>query len=480
MEEELRVRFAPSPTGYLHIGGVRTALFNYLFARHHKGKFILRIEDTDKVRSTKESVDTIINGLTWLGLSWDEGPYFQSERTALYKSHAEKLLLEGKAYKCYCSPEELEEKRKRAITEKRKPVYDRTCRERADQSTGKPYAIRFKSPFYGTTVVRDMIKGDIVFNNEELEDFIIVRSDGSPIYNLVVVADDLDMHITHVIRGDDHLNNTVKQIFLYNALGYPAPQFAHIPLIHGTDKARLSKRHGATSVEAYKEAGYLPEALVNYLVRLGWSFGDKEIFTMREMIESFSFKSISKSAAIFNPEKLLWLNAVYMRMKSAKELLTLCEPFIIARGLKYKTDLNFLKLIDETKIRARTLVELLDMMDYYFKQDIEYDQTAVQKFFKSEKLPYLETALSRISTMNEFSRDSIKKAIKEIVTDKEIKLGDIAQPLRLAITGRTVSPGLFEIMEILGKTTVIDRITKAIQYIRNKNYDGGYKKQHAN
>ncbi len=463
--DELRVRFAPSPTGFLHIGGARTALFNYLFARHNKGKLILRIEDTDKERSTKESVDAIINGLTWLGLHWDEGPFYQSQRTELYKQHVQQLLDEGKAYRCYCMPEELELKRTKALAEKRKPVYDRTCRERTDHPAGKPYVIRFKSPMYGTTMVKDMVKGNILFNNEELEDFVILRSDGSPTYNFVVVVDDVDMHVTHIIRGDDHLNNTPKQIFLYNAFNYPIPQFAHIPLIHGTDKARLSKRHGATSVEAYRDEGYLPEALDNYLVRLGWSFGDKEVFTIQEMIDNFSFDNISKSAAIFNPEKLLWLNATYIREKSADQLLTLLEPFLKARGWVSSKDQTLIKLIDETKIRSRTLLELLDMMDYYFNTDIVYDENAAKKLFTREKAVHLEAMLSRLSGIEDFSRKPIEEAIKSYATGSSLKLGDVAQPLRLAVTGRTVSPGLFEIMEILGKDKVTQRIKLALDYI---------------
>jgi glutamyl-tRNA synthetase len=465
MNNEVRVRFAPSPTGYLHIGGARTALFNYLFAKHNKGKFILRIEDTDKLRSTKESVDAILNGLTWLGLHWDEGPFYQSQRTELYRQHVEQLLKEGKAYRCYCTPEELELKRAKALAEKRKPIYDRTCRERTDQPTDKPYVVRFKSPLYGTTVVKDIVKGNIVFQNEEIEDFVILRSDGSPTYNFVVVVDDVDMRITHVIRGDDHLNNTPKQIFLYNAFNYPIPQFAHIPLIHGADKARLSKRHGATSVEAYKEEGYLPEALVNYLVRLGWSFGDKEIFTMQEMIDNFSFDNISKSAAVFNPEKLLWLNATYIRGKTAEQLLLLLDPFLSERGWSYNKDQHLLKLIDETKMRSRTLVELVDMMDYYFMDEIKYDDNAAKKLFNKQNATHLEIMKSRLSQMNDFSKNNIEAVIKGYAAESRLKLGDVAQPLRLAVTGRTVSPGLYEIMEILGKERVIKRIELALKYI---------------
>ncbi len=466
MVSEVRVRFAPSPTGYLHIGGARTALFNYLFARHNNGKFVLRIEDTDRERSTQASVDAIVEGLTWLGLGWDEGPFYQSGRTELYRDHVDRLLDKGRAYRCYCTPEELELKRTRALAEKRKPIYDRTCRERSDHPADRPYVIRFKSPLYGTTAVRDMVKGTVVFNNEEIEDFVILRSDGSPTYNFVVVVDDVDMRITHVIRGDDHLNNTPKQIFLYNAFDYTLPLFAHIPLIHGTDKARLSKRHGATSVEEYKRQGYLPEALVNYLVRLGWSSGDKEVFAMQEMIDGFSFEGVSKSAAVFNPEKLLWLNATYVREKSAAQLLAMIEPFLKERGWQYNSqDAKLLKLIDETKIRARTLAELSDMMGYYFKETVEYDQRAANRLFTADSAMHIEHVLSRLSLLNTFSREGIEHAIKGYASEAGLKLGDIAQPLRLAVTGGTVSPGLFEIMEILGRGVVLKRIQAALQYI---------------
>ncbi|MCL4557708.1 MAG: glutamate--tRNA ligase [Deltaproteobacteria bacterium] len=470
MVDEVRVRFAPSPTGYLHIGGARTALFNYLFARHNGGRFVLRIEDTDRERSTQESVDAIINGLTWLGLKWDEGPFYQSGRTGLYNEHVARLLERGRAYRCYCTPEELESKRTKALAEKRKPIYDRTCRERKACPADRPYVVRFKSPLYGTTAVRDMVKGNIVFNNEEIEDFVILRSDGSPTYNFVVVVDDVDMRITHVIRGDDHLNNTPKQIFLYNAFDYPIPRFAHIPLIHGADRARLSKRHGATSVEAYRDEGYLPEALVNYLVRLGWSFGDKEVFTMQEMIDNFSFDSVSRSAAVFNPEKLLWLNGTYIRARSAEELLVLLRPFLESRGLSGAAGgvnhPGLARLVDETKIRSRTLVELLDMMDYYFKEDIEYDPNAAGSLFTADRVPHLENVLSRLTCMDPFSREGIERAIKGYTSESGLKLGDVAQPLRLAVTGRTVSPGLFEIMEIIGKKEVLKRIENAIRYIK--------------
>ena len=317
---DIRVRFAPSPTGFLHIGGARTALFNFLFARSQEGTFVLRIEDTDTVRSTQESVDEILKAMEWLGLNWDEGPYYQSERFNLYKEKVQQLLDEGKAYRCYCTSEELDKKREQAMAEGRKPKYDGTCRERMDHPGNTPFVIRFRAPDNGTTSFNDLIKGTISVNNEELDDVIIQRTDGTPTYNFVVVVDDADMGITHVIRGDDHINNTPRQILLYEALGYQVPCFAHVPMILGSDKTRLSKRHGATSVMAYRDMGYLPEAMVNYLVRLGWSFGDEEIFSLADLIEKFSLSNVGKSAGVFNPEKLLWLNSHYIKRSDPNAL----------------------------------------------------------------------------------------------------------------------------------------------------------------
>src|SRR3990172_1344364 len=340
---EIRTRFAPSPTGYLHIGGARTALFNYLFARHHKGKFILRIEDTDVARSTEESTQAILDGMQWLALNWDEGPYFQSKRFELYKEHAYKFLEMGKAYKCYCTAEELEQRRGEAIKQGKPPKYDGRCRNKKDEQ-GKPFAIRFKV-LPGTTLVKDIIKGKVAFENDEIEDLIILRSDGTPTYNLCVVVDDATMEITHVIRGDDHLNNTPKQILMYEAFGYHVPVFAHLPMILGSDKTRLSKRHGATSVMAYKEMGYLPHALVNYLARLGWSHGDQEIFSMEELIEKFSLDSVGKSSGVFNPEKLLWLNQHYIKNSGPEELAPLLLPFWKELGVDASDDKRLVPII---------------------------------------------------------------------------------------------------------------------------------------
>jgi glutamyl-tRNA synthetase len=329
--EKIRTRFAPSPTGFLHIGGARTALFNWLYTRRCGGTFVLRIEDTDQVRSTDESTRAILDAMTWLGLNWDEGPYFQAERVGIHREVVQKLIDEGRAYYCTCSPEELEAKRKKALAEGRKPKYDGACRDKG-LSRSPDSVVRFRSPEVGVTVMHDLIKGDISFNNEELDDLIIERADGYPTYNFAVVVDDAQMGITHVIRGDDHVNNTPKQIQIYEALGYEVPLFGHVPMILGSDRARLSKRHGATSVMAYQEMGYLPEALVNYLVRLGWSHGDQEIFTIEDLIRAFSLEAVGRSPAIFNQEKLLWLNQHYITACPEEKLLELATPFWVKKG----------------------------------------------------------------------------------------------------------------------------------------------------
>ncbi|RMD51738.1 MAG: glutamate--tRNA ligase, partial [Nitrospirae bacterium] len=333
LNQNVRVRFAPSPTGYLHIGGARTALFNWLFARHNKGVFILRIEDTDRSRSTEESIEAIIEGLKWLSLDWDEGPVRQTDRLSIYKKKVEELLQKKKAYYCYCSAEELQKRREEAIKKGLPPGYDRRCRYRKEPVPGVKPVVRFASNTEGETVVEDLIKGNIVFKNSQIDDFIILRSDGTPTYNFVVVVDDIDMKITHVIRGDDHLNNTPKQIQIYNAFGAELPYFAHLPMILGPDRTRLSKRHGAMSVMAYKEMGYLPDALVNYLVRLGWSYGDQEVFTREELIEKFSLENVGKSPAVFNPEKLLWLNSLYINNTPSDRLIELVAPILFKEGI---------------------------------------------------------------------------------------------------------------------------------------------------
>lgn len=467
-DKKVRVRFAPSPTGHLHIGGARTALFNYLFARHNNGAFILRIEDTDRSRSTEEYIEAIIEGMRWLKLDWDEGPYRQTDRFDIYRSYVERLLNEGKAYRCYCTPEELEQRRQEALAQGKTPKYDGRCRNITEPiPADKPSAVRFKMPQEGQTVVNDLIRGVVEFENSQLEDLIIMRSDGTPTYNFVVVVDDIDMEITHIIRGDDHLNNTPKQIHIYKAFGWEPPAFGHLPMILGADKTRLSKRHGATSVMAYKDMGYLPDALVNYLVRLGWSYGDQEVFTREELIKYFSLENIGKSAAVFNPEKLLWLNSQYIIKEDAKNLADMAIPFLIKKGIiseGQELDMEWLsRAVNSLKERVRTLVELASSLKYYILEYVEIDPKAKEKFLKPENIKYLSELHEILSGLTDFTAAEIEKVFHSFAEKHGIKLGIIAQPVRVAITGGTASPGLFEVLEIVGKDKALKRLSKVIE-----------------
>src|SRR6266480_734159 len=420
----VRTRFAPSPTGALHVGSVRTALFSYLFARHHGGAFVLRIEDTDRERSTEESTRAILEGLGWLGLTWDEGPYHQSERLALYRTRAEALLAAGAVYRCWCTPEELEARRQAALAAGRPPAYDRTCRERTAPPPGRPaHALRFRTPLEGETVIDDHVKGRVVFQNAELDDFIIVRSDGMPVYNFCVVVDDHDMRITHVIRGDDLLASTPRQVLLYRAFGATLPAFAHVPQILGLDKARLSKRHGATSVLAYREMGYLPDAMVNYLARLGWSHGDQELFSREELISHFSLENVGKSAGIFNPEKLEWVNFQYMKATPAPALADLCR--------------------------------------FYLLDAITPDPKAAAKHLTPAIAPALADLSQRLAALPHWDAAAIEGAFQATLAAHGLKLGALAQPVRVAVTGGTVSPGIYEVLDVLGRERTIARLRAA-------------------
>ncbi|MBN1254478.1 MAG: glutamate--tRNA ligase [Deltaproteobacteria bacterium] len=461
----VRTRFAPSPTGYLHIGGVRTALFNWLFARHHRGSFILRIEDTDVARSSQEYLTAILDGLKWLGVEWDEGPYFQSQRVQLYREHVDQLLADGKAYRCYCTPEELEGRRQQALAAGAKPKYDGRCRERTDQPADLPSTIRFKTPQEGVTIVGDLIKGKVSFANEELDDLIIMRSDGTPTYNFVVVVDDALMGITHVIRGDDHLNNTPRQIHLYEALGYPVPAFAHLPLIMGEDRTRLSKRHGAASVTAYQEMGYMPHALVNYLARLGWSHGDQEVFSREELIEKFSLEGTGRSAGIFNPDKLLWLNAHYIKEGDPQEIAQQLIPFLHQRGIKAEPNGRLVKVVQSLQPRAKTLVEMAEMAEFYFKDDFSYDEKGSRKFLRPELSTFLSSLLEEFRGSKKFDEADLERRFRRLTEQQGLKLNQAAQGVRVALTGKTVSPGLFEVMEGIGRERVIKRLERALGYI---------------
>ncbi|KQC08167.1 MAG: glutamyl-Q tRNA(Asp) ligase [Smithella sp. SDB] len=465
--EKIRTRFAPSPTGYLHIGGARTALFNWLYTRHHDGEFILRIEDTDQQRSTDESTKAILDAMTWLGLNWDEGPYFQAHRVELHREMVQKLINEGKAYYCTCSPEELEEKRKQALATGKKPKYDGTCRDKNLKKTPGS-VVRFRGEQSGVTIVEDIIKGNVIFNNEELDDLIIERGDGYPTYNFAVVIDDALMNITHVIRGDDHVNNTPRQILMYQALGFDVPKFAHVPMILGSDKTRLSKRHGATSVMAYKEMGFLPEALVNYLVRLGWAHGDQEIFSQKDLIDLFDLDAVGKSPAVFNPEKLLWLNAHYIKEASTERLKEEMKP-LWPTGIN-TDDADFTrKVIADLQPRAKTLTELASMANFYFTDEIKYEEQAAKKFLTTDVSPHLRALVETISTVQNFSKEDIEIFLINFTKEKNIKFKIIAQPLRVALTGKTVSPGIDEVMTTLGKERVCRRIQNAINYIETQN-----------
>jgi glutamyl-tRNA synthetase len=465
----VKVRFAPSPTGHLHIGGARTALFNWLFARNKGGKFVLRIEDTDTTRSTEEYIESIMASMTWLGLDWDEGPFRQTDRVDVHKKHIEDLIKEGKAYYCYCSPEELEARRKEA-QEKGLPMqYNRTCRERTEPVEGVNPVVRFKMPTSGQVQVMDLIKGGVTFDNAQLDDLIIARSDGTPTYNLVVVADDVDMAITHVIRGDDHLNNTPKQLHIYRALGAGEPVFAHLPMILGSDKARLSKRHGATSVTAYRDDGYLPQALLNYLARLGWSHGDQEIFSRDEMVELFSMRNVGTSAAVFNPEKLLWLNAEYIKATPPEELATMVIPFLVADGtIAEDADLDMAWLaraVHTLTERAKTLRELAAQLRYYILEKVEFDPKAKEKFLNENSRDILRAVRQTMVYAGDFSAEPLEAAFKALMEKLGVKLGAIAQPVRVAMTGGTQSPGIFELLEVMGKDKALARMDRAIETI---------------
>jgi glutamyl-tRNA synthetase len=467
---EVRTRFAPSPTGYLHIGGARTALFNYLFARHQQGKFILRIEDTDRERSTPEAIQAILEAMQWLGLDYDEGPVYQTQRFARYKEKVRELLESGQSYPCVCTPAELDLKRQLAIKEKRKPAYDGTCRPPDGSSTvppaGMSYVVRFRSPRDGTTVVKDAIKGEVVFENRELDDLIIARSDGTPTYNFCVVVDDIDMAITHVIRGDDHLANTPRQIQLYQAFGAELPQFGHVPLILGTDKARLSKRHGATSVMAYRDMGYLPEAVNNYLVRLGWSHGDQEIFSREELIEKFSLQSVGKSAGVFNSEKFLWLNAHYIKTRSAAKLAEEVTPYIAAAGLPAPADKAWLeRMVQPLQERAKTLVELVQSARYFLTDDFPRDEKAAKKFLTPQVAAPLNTLAERLERLDDFSAGGIEREFAAVLEEHGLNMGQLAQPVRVALTGSTVSPGIHDVIAVLGRERTVQRLRTAVRQL---------------
>lgn len=466
---KLTTRFAPSPTGYLHVGGARTALFSWLYARRHGGDFILRIEDTDRERSTEESVNAILEGMTWLGLAYDQGPFYQTHRFDRYKEIIQQLLDEGHAYYCYCSREELDEMREGQRARKEKPRYTGLCRSRTEPRDGVDPVIRFKNPTDGVVVVDDMVRGKVVFQNSELDDLIIARSDGTPTYNLTVVVDDLDMGLTHVVRGDDHLNNTPRQINILKALGAETPKYAHLPMILGSDGSRLSKRHGAVSVMQYRDDGYLPEALLNYLVRLGWSHGDQEVFSLDEMVDLFDVVEVNNSASTFNPEKLLWLNQHYIKNST---------PEHVARHLTWhlgQLDIDpaasgpeLVKVVEAQQERAKTLVEMAENSRCFYLDFEEFDQKAAKKNLKAAAAEPLKRIRGMLSELEIWDAEPIHEIVKETAEILDLKLGKVAQPLRVAATGTAISPPIDITLELIGQERVLKRIDMALEYIQKR------------
>ena len=485
-DKKIRVRFAPSPTGYLHIGGARTALFNWLYARHYKGTFILRIEDTDQVRSTEEAVNVILEGMKWLDLDWDEGPekggkydpYFQMQRLPLYQEFAEKLLKDKKAYYCYCTREELAESREKQAREGKNPKYDRHCLNLSEEekkryeAEGRKPVIRLKIPAKEITF-DDLLRGEVTFDGGLLSDFVIMKSDGIPTYNYAVVIDDALMKITDVMRGDDHISNTPKQIVIYEALGFDGPKFAHIPMIMGQDHTRLSKRHGATSVMEYKKMGYIPEALVNYIAHLGWSSGDeREIFTKEELIKEFSLDKISKHAAVFSMEKLDWFNSEYLKNMPIDSLTKMLLPFLEENNYIKKEDLSPAKLkwlkemVKLMQGRIKNFSQFIDYADYFFVDKINIEPQAFDSVLNKEGVPGILQALKdKLFALKSWDEESIENAVREVASSLQIKGGQIIHPTRVSLSGKKVGPGLFELMVVLGQEKTVKRLQEAIEKI---------------
>ena len=463
--ESVRVRFAPSPTGHLHVGGARTALFNWAFARHHGGIFILRIEDTDRSRSTEEYIERILEAMQWLGLDWDEGPpaagYRQTEREAIYRQHALRLLAMGRAYRCRCTPETLDALREAARASGETFRYPGTCRE-AGVPEDESHALRLLTPRTGHTLVEDVVHGPVTFDNAVLDDWILVRSDGTPTYNFCNVVDDVDMRITHVIRGNDHLSNTPKQVQCYEAFSYPAPLFAHIPMILGADKSRLSKRHGATSVQAYRDAGILPEALVNYLARLGWSHGDQEIFSRQDVIREFDLGQIGKAGAVFDPAKLEWLSHHWLKTLPPERVAEALEPFLDRLGLPVPADRAWLARVAASLAeRAPTLVEMARQADFYLRPPAAYDREATAKFWKPAAADRYALLIRRLEAHEAMEPAALELLYRGMAAELGLKLVDLAQLTRIALTGRTASPPIFEVISILGKAEALARLRRA-------------------
>jgi len=465
MTMTIRTRFAPSPTGYLHVGGARTALFSWLYARKHGGRFILRIEDTDLERSSQESVNAILEGMSWLGLEYDEGPFYQTHRFDRYKEVIQQLLDQGDAYYCYCSREELDALREQQMANKEKPRYNGKCRHGSTAEGER--VIRFKNPEQGDVVIDDLVKGRIVVANKELDDLIIARSDGTPTYNLTVVVDDMDMGVTHVIRGDDHVNNTPRQINILKALGAQLPVYAHVPMILGSDGARLSKRHGAVSVMQYRNDGYLPEALLNYLVRLGWSHGDQELFSIDEMIQLFELEKVNVSASTFNTEKLLWLNHQYIMNSEASHVAHHLSWHMGERGIDPTTGPSLVDVVKAQRERCKTLVDMADQSLYFYQDFAEYEEKAAKKNFKAGVDEVLQHLWGKFDAVDEWQPETLHQVVLDSAEQLQMNLGKVAQPLRVAVCGSGVSPAIDVTLALLGKDRTLDRIARAIEFIKN-------------
>ncbi|AHE98153.1 glutamate--tRNA ligase [Thioalkalivibrio paradoxus] len=454
-------RFAPSPTGYLHIGGARTALFSWLYARHHGGEFVLRIEDTDLERNTVESVNAILEGMVWLGLTYDRGPFYQTEHFARYREVIQKLLDTGHAYHCYCTREELEAMRTEQMERKEKPRYDGRCRHRKEPREGVQPVVRFRTPEEGVTIVDDMVRGKVAFQNHELDDLIIARSDGTPTYNLTVVVDDMDMKITHVIRGDDHLNNTPRQINILRALGAEPPRYGHLPMILGPDGLKLSKRHGAVSVMQYRDEGYLPEAVLNYLVRLGWSHGDQEIFTLDELVRLFDIAEVNQSASAINPEKLLWLNQHYIRTLDPDHVARELGWHLGQIGIDPSEGPEPRQVVLAQRDRCRTLREMAEASVFFYREFTEYDPKAWRKNLTAEALPVLQALHDGFRALGAWEKEALHQVVLHTGEMLGLKLGKVAQPLRVALTGGTASPSIDLTLELVGRDRTIARIERA-------------------
>ena len=464
----IRTRFAPSPTGVLHLGSVRTALFCWLYARRHGGQFILRIEDTDRERSTEENVQAILDGMEWLGLDWDEGPIFQTERFDRYREVIDQWLEEGKAYHCYCTKEELDAMRAAQMEAGEKTRYDGRWRDRTEPREGVDPVVRFKNPLDGQVVVEDLVRGTVVFENEQLDDLIIARSDGTPTYNFTVIVDDHDMGITHVVRGDDHLNNTPRQMNMLAALGVEPPVYAHVPMILGPDGAKLSKRHGAVDIREYREEGYLPAAMLNYLVRLGWSHGDQEIFSIDEMTQFFDLDDVNQSASTFNPEKLTWINQQHMIAMPTEALADELMPYLVKAGLDPAEGPDPIYIAEAYHERAETLLHMAASARYCYEDFDTYEPQAAKKHLRPVILEPMRTVRARLAELEHWGQSGINETVKDVAEDYEINMGKLGQPLRVAVTGGPVSPSIDVTLWLVGQDRTIDRLDRAIAFIEER------------